>query len=182
MTNQSKRVVALGFFDGVHLGHQALLRRCVERAGELGLRSAVFTFDRSPKEAVTGKSVALLTTVEERTHLIRALFPIDDVIVASFDREMMTMDWRRFLELLVEEHGAAHLVVGHDFRCGHRGQGTPELLAQRCGELGLGCDIVSAVTLGGETVSSTRIRAALERGDRRAAEALLGHSLLRDME
>ena len=75
-------VIALGFFDGVHLGHQALLRRTAERGAEHGLTPAVFTFDRSPKAAVTGVPVPLLTTPEERAAVIRGLFPIRRVIVA----------------------------------------------------------------------------------------------------
>ena len=152
MMNERK-IFALGFFDGVHLGHQALLRRCVERAAEKDLRSAVFTFDRSPKEAVSGQRVPLLTTVAERGAIIRTLFPVEDVIVASFDRAMMTMSWQDFIDLLVREYGAAHLVAGHDFRFGHKGSGTADLLQSRCTQLGLGCDILPAVTLEGTTVT-----------------------------
>ncbi len=182
MITQPKRVIALGFFDGVHLGHQALLRRCVERAAEKDLRSAVFTFDRSPKEAVSGNSVSLLTTVEERSAMIRALFPIEDVIVAVFDRNMMTMPWQDFIDLLLRDYGAAHLVAGHDFRFGHKGSGTAELLQSRCAELGLGCDILPAVTLDGETVSSTLIRSLLREGRRQEAERYLGHGLIRELK
>ena len=176
-----KYVIALGFFDGIHLGHQALLRRTVERSEEHHMRPAVFTFDRSPKEAVTGKPVALLTTPEERIRIVRALFPIDTVIVAPFDRAMMTMDWRDFVDMLAGKYRAGWLVAGHDFRFGHRNAGTPELLRRRAAELGLGCDIVEAVKIGGEPVSSTRIRALLEQGRREDACRLLGHSLLSEL-
>ena len=181
MEDKEKYVIALGFFDGIHLGHQALLRRTVERGQERRLRPAVFTFDRSPREAVTGQPVALLTTPEERRAIIRALFPIETVIVAPFDRAMMTMDWRDFVDMLAEKYRAGWLVAGHDFRFGHRNAGTPELLRQRSAELGLGCDIVEAVKIGGEPVGSTRIRALLERGDREGAARLLGHRLLSEL-
>ena len=177
MEDKEKYVIALGFFDGIHLGHQALLRRTVERGQERRLRPAVFTFDRSPREAVTGQPVALLTTPEERRAIIRALFPIETVIVAPFDRAMMTMDWRDFVDMLAEKYRAGWLVAGHDFRFGHRNAGTPDLLRQRSAELGLGCDIIPAVTLEGRTVSSTYIRQLLEEGRTAEAERFLGHPL-----
>ena len=178
MSIEPKRVLALGFFDGVHLGHQALLRTAVDRAEELGLTPAVFTFDRSPKEAVTGIKVELLTTVEERMEIVRQLFAIEDVIVAPFDRNMMTMSWEAFIDLLVERYHAGHLVVGHDFRFGHRNSGTPQLLAQRCEELGLGWDIVPAVSFDGTEVSSTHIRTLLQEKRWEEAKRFLGHSLI----
>ena len=177
MTDQY--VIALGFFDGIHLGHQALLRRTVERGREQGLRPAVFTFDRSPKEVVTGRPVPQLTTAEDRCRIIRQLFPIDTVIVAPFDREMMTMGWEDFLELLRKRFCARWLVAGHDYRFGHRNEGTPQRLRQWAGERGMGCDIIPAVTLEGRTVSSTWIRALLEEGRREEARRYLGHDLLR---
>lgn len=175
---EEQTVMALGFFDGVHLGHQALLRRTAERGEALGLTPAVFTFDRSPKAAVTGIPVPLLTTPEERIAVIRALFPIHRVVVAPFDRRMMTMPWRDFLDMLRETYGARWLVAGHDFRFGHRNEGTPALLAGYAREQGIGCDIVPAVQIDGRTVSSTYIRQLLEEGRREEARLLLGHNLL----
>lgn len=171
-------VIALGFFDGVHLGHQALLRRTAERGAEHGLTPAVFTFDRSPKAAVTGVPVPLLTTPEERAAVIRGLFPIRRVIVAPFDRRMMTMPWREFLDMLREKYGARWLVAGHDFRFGHRNAGTPALLADYAAEMGMGCDVIPAVTVDGRTVSSTYIRQLVEEGRRAEARRLLGHGML----
>ena len=177
MSLNQKRVIALGFFDGVHLGHQALLRRTVERAKEQGMIPAVFTFDRAPKAVVTGRPVPLLTTPEERIALVHSLFAIEEVIVAPFDQAMMTMPWEDYIDMLVKRFGAGWLVAGHDFRFGHRNSGNPQLLRQRCGELGLGCDIIPAVTLDGRTVSSTYIRQLLEEGRREEAERFLGHPL-----
>ena len=171
-----KTVIALGFFDGVHIGHGALLRKTAERARELGAESAAFTFDRAPKEFVTGVPVPLLTTVAERSALIRTLYGVQDVIVAPFDREMMTMPWRDFLEKrLLGQHHAVHLVAGHDYRFGYKNEGTPELLRAWCAERGLGCDVIPAVELHGVTVSSTHIRALVERGDMKEAAEFLGH-------
>ena len=172
----SKRVIALGFFDGVHIGHGALLKKTAERARELGCVSAAFTFDRAPKEFVTGIPVPLLTTPEERSELIRELYGIDEVIVAPFDRAMMTMPWQDFIEkLLLEQYGAVHLVAGHDYHFGFKNQGTPEILRDYCAAHGIGCDIIPKVEYQGTTVSSTHIRTLIEAGEVECAAEFLGH-------
>ena len=171
-----KTVIALGFFDGVHRGHGALLRKAAERAGELNAAPAVFTFDRSPKEFVTGKPVMLINSNDDRRDIIRRVYGIRRVIFAPFDREMMTMPWQDFItELLVKQYGAVHLVAGHDYRFGHKNEGTVERLREKCRELGLGCDIIPKVELEGITVSSTYIRTLLEQGDVERAALFLGH-------
>ena len=143
-------VIALGFFDGVHLGHGALLRKTAERARELGVTPAAFTFDRSPKEFVTGVPVPLLTSAAERAEIIREYYGIGTVFVEPFDRAMMTMPWEDFItELLVKKYRAVHLVAGHDFRFGYKNQGDPEKLCEKCRALGLGCDIIPKVELDG---------------------------------
>ena len=174
MEQTAKKVIALGFFDGVHLGHQTLLRRTVERAEERGLVPAVFTFDRSPKEFVTGVPAPLLTTAEARREAVESLFPIREVIVAPFDEHMMTMPWVDFVLELTQKYRAGWLVAGHDFRFGHKNAGTPALLSKKAASLGMGCDIIPAVTLDGVTVSSTHIRALLKRGEAEEAARFLG--------
>ncbi len=175
MNQEKKAVIALGFFDGVHLGHQALLRRTVERARELHMIPAVYTFDRSPREAVTGVPVPLLVDPAHRRQVITARFPIEELIVAPFDHALMTMPWETFVEMLTERYSAGWLVAGHDFRFGHKNIGTAALLQEKATALGLGCDIIPAVTLDGVVVSSTHIRALLERGDAAEAARFLGH-------
>ena len=95
MDNQ-RRVIALGFFDGVHLGHGALLRRVAQRAAELDARPCAFTFDQSPAAALTGRAVPLLTGVDDRAGLMETLYGIREVIVAPFAR-LRDMDWRDFV-------------------------------------------------------------------------------------
>ena len=171
-----ERVIALGFFDGVHLGHGALLRRAVEEAKKRGCESAVFTFDRPPKEVITGVPCPLINSPEDRAELVKRLYGIDEMLMVPFDDEMRTTPWDRFVtDILVGRYGAVHLVAGHDHHFGHRNQGSPELLKEKCAELGLGCDIIPAVTLDGVTVSSTHIRKLLEEGDVETARAFLGH-------
>ena len=86
--NKNRRVIALGFFDGVHNGHGALLRRVVDKARELDAVAAAFTFDRSPTAAITGQTVPLLSSVEDRAWLMRTCYGIQEVIVSSFDGMM----------------------------------------------------------------------------------------------
>ena len=171
-----KRVIALGFFDGVHLGHGALLRRAAEEAALRGCTPAVFTFDRPPKEVVTGVPCPLINSPEDRRDLVRRLYRIQDVLMVPFDREMMTTPWDDFIvRILVGRYHAVHLVAGHDHHFGHRNQGTPELLAQKCAQLGLGCDIIPKVEVAGITVSSTYIRRLVELGQISRANRFLGH-------
>ena len=173
---EERQVIALGFFDGVHIGHGALLRKTAERARELRAEAAAFTFDRSPKEFVTGTLVPLLTSVPERAALVRERYGIERTIVAPFDHAMMTRRARAFLEeLLIGQYSAVHLVAGHDYRFGYKNEGTPELLRAWCAENGVGCDIIPKVELRGVTVSSTHIRALAGDGDVEGAAAFLGH-------
>ena len=171
-----ERVIALGFFDGVHLGHAALLRRTVEEAQKRGATPAVFTFDRPPKEVVTGVPCPLIASPEDRKGLLEREFGIKDVLMVPFDREMMTTPWDEFVtKILVERYHAVHLVAGHDHHFGHKNQGSPELLVEKCAELGLGCDIIPKVELDGITVSSTYIRSLVGMGQMARAERYLGH-------
>lgn len=171
-----EKVIALGFFDGVHLGHAALLRRTVEVAAQRGVTPAVFTFDRPPKEVLTGIPCPLINSPEDRRELVRRLYGIQEVIMVPFDREMMTTPWDKFVtDILVDRYHAVHLVAGHDHHFGHKNQGSPELLMEKCAELGLGCDIIPKVEVGGITVSSTYIRRLVELGQISRANRFLGH-------
>ena len=118
----------------------------------------------------------LLTTNAERAAIMREYYGIDAVFVEPFDRAMMTMPWEDFItELLVKKYRAVHLVAGHDFRFGHKNEGDPAKLREKCRALGLGCDIIPKVELDGVTVSSTYIRSLVEEGDVERAARFLGH-------
>ena len=178
-----KRVIALGFFDGVHLGHGALMKKAVQRAKELGVGSAAFTFDRQPRGAVTGSQVPLINSADDRCKLICDLYGVDEVITAHFDDTMRTMPWEMFVEdRLVEHLGACHLVVGDDHRFGYKGEGTPDKLQRKCREMGIGCDVIEQVEVQGERVSSSVIRTMITEGDMEKAVAFLGHPHLLSAE
>ena len=170
-----KRVIALGFFDGVHLGHQALMKKTVERAEEYGVRPAVISFDAHPDAVVHGLEVPLLGSVADRKDLISRIGGIDDIIMIHFDRRFMQMAWDDFLRSVKEDLGAVHLVMGRDFSCGYKGLGTSDRIADWCAENGLGSDIVQEVILDGVVVSSTYIRNLIAAGDMERATRFLGH-------
>jgi len=172
----TKRVIALGFFDGVHTGHGALLSLCARRAAELGAVPTAFTFDVHPSALILHTPVPLLSTPAERAGLMHRYYGIRDVIVAHYDERMMKTPWREFItDYLVRDHGAVHLVVGHDFHFGYKGEGNPQRLQELCAEIGIGCDVVSKVELEGITVSSTYIRSLVAQGEMDQAVRYLGH-------
>ncbi len=172
---KQRRVIALGFFDGVHLGHGALLQAVKEAARRLEAVPCAFTFDRSPTAVITGRDVPLLSTVEDRILLMRQCYGIQEVVVAPFDT-MQRMDWEDFVQkYLAEELGVVHVVAGHDFHFGYMGKGNPERLKVKCRELGLGCDIIQKVERDGITISSTYIRDLVAQGEMERAAEFLGH-------
>lgn len=176
---QTHRAVALGFFDGVHIGHGALLRRTRQLADALGLRACAMSLDAPPAAVIRGDAPPLLGTMDDRTLLMQRLYQIDEVVFEHFDRNMMTMPWQTFIDTyLIEQLGARQVVCGHDYRFGFRGEGTPERLADYCGKRGIGCEIIPEVTLDGVRVSSTAIRAQLCGGKIEAALQFLGHAHL----
>ena len=171
------RVIALGFFDGVHLGHGALLRRVREIADQYGIAAAALTLDTHPDALIRGERVPLLNTAAEREYLMRSLYGIDEVLTLRFDRDTMRQPWEDFVETtLLQHYHATHLVCGHDYRFGANGAGTPQKLAEKCAALGIGCDCIPEIRADGEAVSSTRIRALLESGEADTAVRLLGHA------
>ena len=173
---ETKRVIALGFFDGVHRGHGALLRRVTEQAAALGAVPAAVTFDTHPENLILHSPMPLLSSPTDRADLMRRCYGIRDVIVARFDERMMHMPWRDFItEYLVQEHGAVHLVAGHDFHFGYKGEGNPQRLQETCAQIGVGCDIVPKVEQDGITISSTYIRTLVAQGEMERANEFLGH-------
>jgi len=172
---KEKRVIALGFFDGVHLGHAALLGRTNERAKERKAKPFVLSFDTHPGQFISGEAVPLINSPEGRVDLIQRLFGIRDVLLLHFDLRMRQMGWRDFVTVLQEEFGAVHVVCGRDFRFGYQGEGTADLLQEACEARGMGSDVMEEVCLDGGAVSSSRIRTLLQGGEMEEANRLLGH-------
>lgn len=176
MNTTPRRVIALGFFDGVHNGHGALLRRVTQRAAERNAVPAAFTFDIHPESLIFGRTTPTLTALPLRRELMAQYYGIHDVIAAHYDHEFMRTPWQNFItDYLAAQWGAVHLVVGHDFRFGYRGEGNPRRLMQLCRELGIGCDVIQPVVQDGITVSSTYIRTLVAQGEMERARSFLGH-------
>lgn len=170
-----KTIYALGFFDGVHLGHGALLKACRVLAEQTGSSVGVVTFTNHPDAMVLGKAPALINTPEDRLTLLREYYQVDTVVQLPFDKAMMTMPWQAFAQMLLREYHAAGLVCGHDFRFGNRGEGNARLLEQFCKAQRIACTVVPAQMLDGCLISSTHIRSLLETGQLEAACRFLGH-------
>ena len=166
-------IYALGLFDGVHLGHQALLRTCVRLAEENGAVPAAVTFEAHPQSLFSEHAPALLTSSEDRERLLREC-GIRELCRLPVTREVMGTPWQDFLERLVEK-GAVGFVCGTDFRFGRGGQGTAAMLSEFCRQRGLLCRVVEDRLLDGIRVSSTHIRELLESGRPEAANRFLGH-------
>lgn len=170
---KEKRIFALGFFDGVHLGHQALLRQCSALAGELGCQTAAITFDKHPMSLFLPDTPPLINTTEDRKTLLRQ-FGMDSVREYPVAKDVMSTNWQDFLEELLL-CGAAGFVCGHDFRFGHRGQGDAAGLQAFCAQRGLPCIVVPEQTMDGIRISSTYIRSQIQAGDMATAVKFLGH-------
>lgn len=152
------RAIALGYFDGVHLGHRALMQKAVERAKQIGGTSAVFTFDVHPDSVVMGRQVPLLTANAYRREEIKQLGGVDEVIFGHFDERMQHMDWRDFIhKLLIGQFHAGWIISGRNNRFGYKGQGNAEGMAVECEKAGIGYDCIEDVKVDGIVVSSTYI-------------------------
>lgn len=164
--SEGPAVVTVGFFDGVHLGHQAVLARTVEEARLRGLRSVAITFDRHPREILTpGNEPRLLTTVERKADLIRDA-GLDVLVVLAFTLEFSRIPAESFVaDILVGGLRAQHAVMGANFTFGHKAAGTIATLPQLGAPFGLTAEGVGLVELDGRVVSSTSIRQALSAGD-----------------
>jgi riboflavin kinase/FMN adenylyltransferase len=172
MTN--KTIFALGFFDGVHLGHQALLKQCRALAEQCHCKAGVVTFLGHPDELVSGKKIKLINTPQDRRRLLEH-YGMETVVELPFDEALMKLPWQDFYQMLRTQYHAAGLVCGEDFHFGYRGQGNAELLKQICEADGIPCAVIEQQILEEIPVSSTHIRSLLEQGEIEEAEKFLGH-------
>lgn len=166
--------VALGVFDGVHLGHVEIIKNSVNLAKQNGLKSVVSTFSNHPHTEITGQAPLLLTTLEERLHLIEDL-GIDATLALEFDsklRHMSAQDY--FTKVLIECLNSKFISVGYDHKFGFNQEGHPDKLKEWGKKLGITVCVNPPVTIHDEPVSSTRIRKNLIAGQVKSASVLLG--------
>jgi len=167
--------VTIGTFDGVHLGHRALIGRTVERARAQGLSAVAVTWDRHPIATLRpGHEPSLLTSGERKLELIDAL-GVDVAAVLAFDNDLSSWPPELFARrVLASGLGARVVIVGQGWRFGHKAAGDVETLTKLGAELGFDVEALELAAAGGGTVSSSRVRAAVGAGDVELAAALLG--------
>ena len=173
-TLQGGQALTVGTYDGLHLGHQALLARLREHAGRLRVPTLMITFEPMPREYLTPEDPpARLTSLRERWRCLEHM-QLDQLCVLPFGAATRSLSAEQFAGLLAQRLAPAVVVVGHDFRFGRGRGGTAEKLYEAGQQLGFAVDIVAPVTLEGERLSSSAIREALAVGDLARAERLLG--------
>ena len=170
-----KRVVALGFFDGVHIGHGQLFKYAARQAARMGAGACALTYGTHPKTLITGRPVPLLCSAEERAGLIRSLYRIPEVVVDPFTEETARIPWRDYIDnVLIGRLEAVFVVAGYDYTFGYRGEGSPAMLSGYCAGRGVGCAVIPPKRIGGARVSSTYIRGLVAEGDMEQAARFLG--------
>ena len=170
---EGETAVCLGTFDGVHLGHQALLKTCCTLAEQLGCGTAAITFDRHPQSLFSENPPALLSSSHDRALLLKA-YGMDLICSLPVSKEVMSTPWELFLENLLQQ-GAVGFVCGDDFHFGHRGEGDAAKLSAFCAARNLPCVIVPEQLLSGRRISSSLIRNLIEAGEMETATHYLGH-------
>lgn len=168
-------VATVGTFDGVHLGHWNVLQEVARRAEAAGRRSVLVTFDPHPLKIVRPEHCPpLLTTAVEKKEIL-AESGLDYAVFIAFTRELSKYEPQRFVEeILIDRLGVEELVIGYDHGFGRDRSGDPDTLMRIGKELGFTVDVVPPVQSDGGAVSSSRIRAAIQRADMREARDCLG--------
>jgi riboflavin kinase/FMN adenylyltransferase len=176
-TGWGRCVITIGVFDGVHRGHQVLIGRAVERGRELGLPVVVMTFDPHPSEVVRpGSHPGLLASLRRRAELIEAL-GVDVFLVLPFTPAVAATPAEEFVhDALVDRLHMASIVVGENFRFGHGGAGTVDLLVELGRRFGFSAVGIPLIVDDGLMVSSTYVRACIDAGDVTAAAEALGRA------
>jgi riboflavin kinase/FMN adenylyltransferase len=174
LTPKQETMLTIGVFDGVHLGHQHLIKRLNKQAAERGLLSGVVTFRGHPQEVLYPQiELTFLTTIEERIGLIQNL-GVEFIAILSFTPETAQLSARQFISLLKEHAKMQGLLIGPDFALGRGREGNATVLKALGQELGFTVTSVPQLTVAGQVVSSTLIREALSRGDMKQVTRLLG--------
>jgi riboflavin kinase / FMN adenylyltransferase len=165
--------ITVGTFDGVHLGHRALVARTIDEARSFGATSVLVTWDRHPLETLRpGSEPKVLTIPERKAELIEDT-GIDTLVVLPFDHAFSKWSPERFVTDVLVRLGARAVIVGDGWRFGHKAAGTTELLQKMGAEHGFQVQVLTLAAVEGESVSSTRVRSAIAQGDMISARTLL---------
>ena len=165
--------IALGFFDGVHPGHRAVIQKALDDARKLGVKAGIVTFKDHPRSLTRGKSPALLTVIEKRLELVEAL-GVDFALVLSFTEELCQLSPSEYVEnVLVRATGARSISVGHNHHFGRDREGDADLLKRMGKDLGFTVNVASMIRVNDREVSSSRIREHVLNGQMQDAAELL---------
>ncbi|MGZ9166587.1 MAG: bifunctional riboflavin kinase/FAD synthetase [Anaerolineales bacterium] len=166
--------LTVGVFDGVHRGHQEIIKKITAGAHANGAPAVVLTFDPHPASVLAGREIKCLTLPEERADLLGGL-GVDVVITQRFTRELSTVSAHDFMSRLRRQLGLKHLLIGYDFALGKGREGNAARLTEIGSELGYSVEVVSALSDESGVISSTEIRKLIEVGNVAEAAHLLGH-------
>lgn len=170
-------VVTVGTFDGVHLGHQMVLKALIEKARALHLHSVVVTFDQHPLRIVRPEHAPPELTTRGEKEQILTQYDVDRIHIVPFTKELSEYSPERFVtEILIGQFRMKHLVIGYDHGFGKGRSGDVDTLRRIGEEMGFGVDVVPPYDVGGQHVSSSRIRALLQEGKIREANQALGRA------
>ncbi len=172
---QQGNVLTVGNFDGVHVGHQQLIKQTIEKARVAQLHSMALTFEPHPFQYFKRGAIPRLTRFREKFCALADL-GLDHILFLRFNEKLAQCTAQQFVdEIIIKKLQPKSILIGEDFRFGHQRQGDFAFLAARCRAVGIEVNAMEAVQVGGERVSSTRVRAALAQGDHPLVARLLGH-------
>jgi len=169
-------VVALGMFDGVHLGHASVIRHAVDKAHEIAGTAMVFTFSNHPLSVLNPEAAPLMIGSKNLRREIFVGLGVDVLIEVPFTKEFSRKSPEEFLELLSEKISPVFVVTGPNYTFGRFGRGNGRLLLRECDSYGFRAEVCQAFTVDRKIVSSTRIRALIAAGDLSGANELLGRN------
>ncbi|QUW24088.1 bifunctional riboflavin kinase/FAD synthetase [Sporosarcina sp. Marseille-Q4063] len=174
--NDEEYSLAIGFFDGLHKGHQTVITKAIEKAKELSIRSAVMTFNPHPSHVLGGgkNKIGYITPFEEKKRLLENM-GVDAVFVVKFDMQLASLKPNEFVDLFIKSLGVKHVTAGFDYSFGSKGAGKMEDM-KKLSDGVYETTIVGKVTDNADKISSTRIRKLLSEGNVEDASLLLGRN------
>lgn len=168
-------VICMGNFDGVHKGHQELIKAAVNYANEKKYNKALFTFENHSNDIVSKRNIRFLQTYRQKIREIRKM-GIDYIIHCLFDDEIMQLTSEEFVEILIEKYNIKAFFVGFDYRYGFKALGNPEILKRTVENKGIEVFVLDSIDYDGSKISSTRIRECIQTGEVKKAQELLGRN------
>lgn len=168
--------IALGTFDGIHIGHQMLVQQLEFIQKVTGSCALVYTFLNNPMELLTPeKAPTKIMTIGERISKLKSFASIDCLVLNPFDKELASMQPENFIDMLISYYNVKNMVVGYDFKFGRLGSGNIELLKELSEKHGFELVVVPPLSLGGEAISSSLIRRLIQEGELGKVSMYLGH-------